>query len=178
MRWGKKRCRPIDKFLIYLSISSFSCSTFSFWRFLYSFFFSLLAGWEAENSCFRQPCPCVQLVFPTQSRTPHQVKCSPIKAVSPSLMANWSRCGCSLPGPTVFSCVRHCAEWPQVLRSVLRLDSLLHSAFSSPCFRLFTWVNKFFLSAGKNLGMQNLTGIFLKLHRFDLNLKKGLVVVS
>lgn len=142
------------------------------------FFFSLLAGWEAENSCFRQPCPCVQLVFPTQSRTPHQVKRSPIKAVSPSLMANWSRCGCSLPGPTVFSCVRHCAEWPQVLRSVLRLDCLLHSAFSSLCFRLFTWVNKFFLSAGKNLGMQNLTGIFLKLHRFDLNLKKGLVVVS
>lgn len=149
---GKKRWRPIDKFLIYLSISSFSYYTFSFWCFLYSFFFSLLAGWEAENSCFRQPCLCVQLVFPTQSRTPHQVKRSPIKAVSPSLMANWSRCGCSLPGPAAFSCVRHCAEWPQVLRSVLRLDSLLHSAFSSPCFRLFTWVNKFFLSALEELG--------------------------
>lgn len=145
----KKRCRPIDKFLIYLSISSFSCSTFSFWRFLYSFFFSLLAGWEAENSCFRQPCPCVQLVFPTQSRTPHQVKRSPIKAVSPSLMANWSRCGCSLPGPTVFSCVRHCAEWPQVLRSVLLPFTL---CFFLPVFSLVYMSKQVFPFSREELG--------------------------
>lgn len=114
-------------------------------------FFSLLAGWEAENSCFRQPCPCVQLVFPTQSRTPHQVKRSPIKAVSPSLMANWSRCGCSLPGPSLLVCASLCWVAPGVTVSFAsRLPFTL--CFFLPVFSLVYMSKQVFPFSWEELG--------------------------
>lgn len=120
----------------------------------------------------------------SKSHTPHQVQSS--KSSQFNQAPSWWQAGpdvaavCQSPQPAFF-CVRHCAEWPQVLWTILRLEpAVLPYALSLLFPRLFSlpvgWMSKHFFPF--KLGTLSTTNLSAELQKFLLKLQVSLSWVN